>query len=400
MFTFLRNIIPEPIDFLLHFLEKRSTAAFFPDIYNTLLNRKIYNRPTSYTNFFEKKIHTVFDVPGYLLGNLHSESTGITAKRVDMYKGYLINLKDYTDIDDYLQNRFTSKRRAQFRGYQKRLELSFSTDFKIFYGDIDKTTYDFLFKEFRQMLEKRSIQKRIINDELEHWHIYQSIAYKLILDKQAYLSVLYDGKKPISICLNLIYDTVVYGCIKTHDIDYAKFSVGFIDLIKQLEWCFDNHFEIFDFLKGDYDYKAKWVDGEYFFQKYIVYDEKSIIIKWVALGIIKKYELLYRFARWVKHFNIHTQYRSYRASKYYRKTKSYDQRRLAIARINRVPEKVTAQVDMGNIEHAFLKKPLNDFLYSNKCHSSTVSVLKDEINSNIFYIHNSKEAIKIVVASK
>ncbi len=63
---------------------------------------------------------------------------------------------------------------------------------------------------------------------------------------------MYHDKNPISIGLNLINGKLIYRYIKAYDVDYSKFYIGLIDIVKQLEWCFERKFEIFDLLKGDY----------------------------------------------------------------------------------------------------------------------------------------------------
>ena len=398
-FNLFKSICNEPIDFLLYFLEKRTTSMFFTRIDNTLLQKTVTHEPASSKNIFKGQLHTVFDVPGYLVG-YPSKSKGTVCRRVNMYKGYFINLSDYSNLNEYLKANFSSKRRTQLRAYQKRLEICFPVSYKMYYGSIDKDHYDHLFQKFKLFLEKRSIEKGIVNDELEHWNIYEEIAHGLILDKKACLSVIYNGTEPISICFNLIHGTVVYGCIKSHDNDYSKFSVGFVDLLKQLEWCFEQNFEIFDFLKGDYEYKSKWIDNDYYFQKYIIYDSKNQLVNIAALVTLTKYELLYSLARTIKRtwaYNWLQQHRANARRKKQGERKVPLVREFEITKIPRKPESSIETINLDGTKFSFLKKNLNDFLFANKCSIGSVNMFKDLNNTNVFYICNDNTAIKITV---
>ena len=392
-----KGICNEPIDFLLYFLERRTTSMFFNRIDNTLLQKNVTNEPLSSNKIFQGQLHTVFDVPGYLLGQ-PSKNEGIICRKVNMYQGYLINLTNYSNLNEYLKSNFTSKIRTQLRAYKKRLEICFPISYRTYYGSMEKDHYDHIFQEFKLMLEKRSIEKGIINDELEHWNVYEEIAYELILDKKACLSVIYNGTEPISICFNLIHGKVIYGCIKSHDNDYSKFSVGFVDLLKQLEWCFEQNFEIFDFLKGDYEYKSKWIDSDYYFQKYIIYDSNSPLVNLVALLTLTRYKLLYSLARTIKKSRGYNMIQQHKANKRRRKNSkrtAYLVKECEISEIPRKPQSLINPICLNETKFSFLKKNLNDFLFSNKCSIGAVNVFKDVNKTNVFYICNDTSAIKI-----
>ena len=64
----------------------------------------------------------------------------------------------------------------------------------MFWGDIEKSTYDELFKVFQLLLKKRFDQKQVINNNLapKEWAFYLEVAFPMILNKSACLFVVYD----------------------------------------------------------------------------------------------------------------------------------------------------------------------------------------------------------------
>lgn len=398
---FIKRIRTSPVDFLLIFLEERKLAPYFSRVANTLSNKVILDSPLPQSNHFAKKIFTVFDIPGYLSLEIDKKNAGIQFTKVNMYKGYMINLKNYTGLDDYLRKRFDSKRRSQFRGYKKRLNISFSTSYKVYFGDISKEHYDYLFDEFLKMLKRRSFQKKILNEEIQHWEIYRKLTFPMILKRQAYLSVLYEEDRPISVCLNMVYDKIVYGCIKTHDIDYAKFSLGFVDLLHQLEWCFDNGFEVFDLLKGNYDYKARWVDSDYHFNKYVIFDSSSRLISNVARLKVFKYQIIYGVANFLRRYNVHLAFQKLNASlHYWRRPQAKTAQKISLDIDDDVEMPHTSKLKLITAEeHQFrqLKKPVIDFLHRYKERKQSVNLFMSLEKENVFFLQGTKQNQKITL---
>ncbi|MEM8937774.1 MAG: GNAT family N-acetyltransferase [Bacteroidota bacterium] len=383
------------------FLEERKLSPYFTTITNKLSGKKIFNTPLPPTDFFKRKVFTVFDIPDYLSPKLNSNNIGILHKEVKMYEGYMINLGNYNDLNDYLSKKFDSKRRSQFKGYKKRLEIVLPVDYKIYYGEISKEHYDFLFEKFLEMLKRRSAQKKILNDEIKHWKIYHELTYPRILKKEAYLAVLYHGDNPISICLNMVYDKIVYGCIKTHDIDYAKFSLGFVDLLNQLEWCFMNKFEVFDLLKGKYDYKTRWVDSRYSFTKYIIYDSRSRLVSGLASLEWLKFKILYGLANILRNWNVNIIFqKSIAAWHYWRNPKSKIpiQSKLFVESITDLPDvSKIVKIDYEKEEYRLIKKTVLDFVHRNKIHIQEVNLFNSLERKDMFFLQGGERIQKITL---
>ncbi len=103
----------------------------------------------------------------------------------------------------------------------------------------------------------------------------------MILNKQASLFVIYDGKDAININLNMHVKNTVFLFITTYDIDYSKFRLGNTNWMMQLDWFLKNNIEIVDFSKGNIEYKKRWANKEYDFEYHLFYDSANIIIKMI-----------------------------------------------------------------------------------------------------------------------
>ena len=87
------------------------------------------------------------------------------------------------------------------------------------------------------------------------------------------------------------FENNVNHSIKTYDIDYAKFSLGNIDIYKQLEWCFENNFKMFDFMWGNLEYKERWCNQIYLYEHHLYYNKNFILGPPLAYLIVYLYKL-------------------------------------------------------------------------------------------------------------
>jgi hypothetical protein len=103
-----------------------------------------------------------------------------------------------------------------------------------------------LFRSLKVMLERRFDQKKVVNGNIDKLQEYEAAVYPLLLKKKAFIFVIYDGDKPIDIAFNFLFQNTVYSYTSGFDIDYSKFNLGMIDMIKHLEWCFENGYKQMD----------------------------------------------------------------------------------------------------------------------------------------------------------
>ncbi len=113
----------------------------------------------------------------------------------------------------------------------------------------------------------------------------------MILERKASLFVIYDGDVPIGVTLNFLSEEVLVDTITVFDIDYAKFHLGSVSIMKLIEWCLENDYKVLDFSKGHYIYKTRWSNLKYHYNYHLLYDSKSLKSKLLSYGIRKYFQL-------------------------------------------------------------------------------------------------------------
>lgn len=163
----------------------------------------------------------------------------------------------------------------------------------MYYGAMDYGEYDIIFNHFKKLLEKRFLDKGTTNNNLDpkEWNFYAEVAYPMILEKKASLFVIYDGNTPVSVTLNYFSETILFDAITVFDIDYKKFNLGSVTIMKLIEWTIDNKFRCFDFSKGYFDYKKRWANKEYDFEYHLYYDRSSLLATTLARTMAHYFKL-------------------------------------------------------------------------------------------------------------
>ncbi|WP_303317698.1 GNAT family N-acetyltransferase [Flavivirga abyssicola] len=392
----LKKILPESLDVLSTFLERKVALPIYSAIINNISGTPIYKN-TKLELKDKSFLYCIYDFPSYLSGTI--TNTNWKLKIINTYKGSLILLKNYKGTDHYLKHKFSSGRRSKFRTYQRRLETCFDIEYKSYFGAISKDEYDFLFETFHKMIKNRFLEKKIQNYDLSRWDIYYDIAYPLINSKEAALFVIYNDKKPISICLNLVRNKTIYGYVRTYDIDYSKFYIGFTDFIKQLDWCFDNKIEIFDLLKGNYPYKTKLIDTQYNFQKHILYNSKSILASISANLIVTRTRVFYTLVRFLKKLNFNILYHNFLKYRYRNRELSNmdtSSRKIVIEKLELMDSNANlTNIDINNETFSHLKRPVYNFLYANQESINTIEVFKFQKERDVYIIKGKNNISKI-----
>lgn len=223
----------------------------------------------------EKNTISLRLVPDYLALNSHLKNKIL--KVVPQYNwGYSIDLRGFSSIDDYLESQFRSKPRSIVRRYVRRLESCFPIRYALYHGEVDQETYHGIFTALHTMIRARFGHKKETHKELWRWNELQDRTYHQILKRQASLFVIYDGEKPIEISLNYHVGPVLFSSISSHDMDYAKFGLGHVEIYKQLEWCLNNGYSLFEMGVGGMDYKRKWSNHIYRFAHWIIFPENKL----------------------------------------------------------------------------------------------------------------------------
>lgn len=394
----------EQLHFFELFLALRNLEPFYTKIYNSFSNKIIYDKCIAPENYFIKKTVIIKDVPDYLKVEIPNEKDGLKIKKVGTYEGYAINIQPYGHINDYLSENFGKASRSKLRRYQNRLENCFNITYKMYYGEITKDEFNFLFSELRRMLEKRFTQKKEDNYELQNWEKYQNLIFPLINDKKASVFVIYDGPKPIDICVNLIYDKIVYSSLSSYDIDYATFSMGSIDMIKLIEWCIDNKFETIDLLKGYYYYKQKWINKIYGYQNHFIYDSSSLTTVIFANFKVVSSKYFYLLFQLLKRWKFDVLYHRFKRKLYKPNLPEIDVDGTSSIRpipdSEIPPQEELSEIDLDNSNYNYIKKALYDFLYTSHESINTVKVFEEKKVKNAFIFKGKLKNIVVAFTDR
>lgn len=377
-------------NFSIDFFEKNSTLSLFWNIYNKTNNQDYISKNQECRKDFEKFIYLVNCIPPYFDLKINESKVPFKYFSVSFRKGFLANLKDYNNVDDYVKNQFSSKGKMKLIKRVKRLETSFNIHYKLYYGDIDKETYQFLFEKSKDMINRRFSQKGTVNSLLENWDFYAETSYSQILEKKASLFVVFDKDKPIGITLNYHHQNIFNGTITSFDIDYSKFGLGIITIYKLIEWCINNDHNLLDMGWGDYPYKYDWANTVHYYECRVYYNKNHFHKKLMAFVIIKLIRLrLYLRKKVIPFFR-------FKITPIFKRKNNYPIPKQAIKPICEVTEinnleldNNIIKIDINKEEFAFLRRSIYDFQYMNRLHSIDIDVFQ-LIEQEDSYIINSE----------
>ena len=368
------------------FFENRKLPSFFINISNTLNKNSIASSDFIKIPISEKnKLYRVYNIPPYFSLLLdYKKYRKIELPEID--KGLLVNLDTFSKMEDYINQQFSSRKRKQIRSAIRRLETCFNVSYEFFYGEIGKAKYDSLLVYAKEFITRRFNQINKKHYQLSHWDLIKDNTFKLVREKKASIFVIYDNDRPINICINYHFDKTTCNVFASYDIDYAKFSLGSIDLYKQLEWNINNDFIIFDMAIGELNYKLKWCNNHYDLNHNIIIIKKSLISN--LLGALTYIYLRLKFYLYRFHYkNPNNKLTSFL-------NKSLKEREIGIVNENDFKDYViklnpienfnfdennVSKIDIESDDYTFLRKPVYDFLHSSISSKNQVSVYKTDI---------------------
>lgn len=322
----------------------------------------------------KKKVLLIYDVPDFVEQSNPEKIATLKCKTARQYPGFLIDLTKFNNFEDYFSKNFSKKSRYKFRKYKKRLEGCFDISYRMYFGEIERDEYDEIFGKFRELLVKRFQDKQIFNNNLKdkEWSFYEEVAYPMILKKEASLFVIYENNKPIAITLLYFLDKVMIDAITVFDIDFSKFHLGSVMVMKLLEWSFANNIDVLDFSKGEFEYKKHWMTQQYSFDYHIWYDSKYLPTALLANLLVG----FFNFKQYVrnKNFNelLHKLLYKIRYSDNKRKERLHQyeintsDRILDITKLN--------EIGLKQSENPYLRKTVFDVLYLNQVHLKDVKI--------------------------
>lgn len=368
--------------------------GFFPVFVNVGKNWTkaiTYSLDDCSLNNYNNKAFLIYDVPNYIPQESDTKKFALNVLKVPQYYGYLAKLTGFNSLEQYMKSQFDSKSRYKFKRNKKRLQESFHISESIYFGEILKAEYDQLMDSFRNLLQKAFKEKQANTNIIAKWAFYYELIYPMILEKKASLYVLRNEQEPICISLNFHSDSTVFLFFSVYDSDYSKFAIGYMSVMKSIEWCIENKVNAYDFSKGYFHYKERWSNVKYRFDYHILYNPKSLISYCLAL-VMASYFRLKQKLREKKLNNIYHKALFYLKSKneMVRGMKNYEygpKMELNLAFSN-------TKINIDAPEYSFLKRPLFDYIYFTGEHLSKVCLVEWQGN---YWIVGPKHKQKIIL---
>ncbi|MFD0988644.1 GNAT family N-acetyltransferase [Mariniflexile jejuense] len=374
---------------------KHPFLPFYTNVGKNLTKGVSYTLEQNTSKDFKKNTLLIYDVPQYFEIKTTTTLKNLRLIKIKQYPGYLIQLKKHTNFNNYLKSTFSKSSVQKFNRYKKRLESCFNIDEKMLIGNIDKAEYDNVFNHFNHLLTKRFEDKQITNNNLnpDEWAFYYDVVFPMILEKKAALHVIYNNNIPISIRLLYFSDAIIFDAITVFDIDYSKFHIGKVSIMKVLEWSFNSNYKYFDFSKGYFDYKESWSDLKYNFEYHLYFDTKSLIANILGNSIATFFKLK-QFLR-DKEFDK----KLHQLTFLLKKEKALSSETLKQIPPNQVSltETMLTKININNIDYAFLKKYAYNFLFLTTEHINDLKVFKcNDANQNTYYLIKGKNNEQLI----
>lgn len=378
---------------------KHKRWPMFVNVGETLTKGMSYELNAKADTELKNQTLLVYDVPTYFGVDAPSLKRTTKLLKSKQYPGFLIETSKYNSLNDYMLDHFSKNSRNKNNKYKRRLEDAFNVNYKMFFGDISKSEYDFVFDAFKRLLEKRFDDKQIYNNNLDpkEWQFYYEVAYTLILEKKASLFVIYDNDKPIGVTLSYFSDDILFDAITVFDIDYFKFHLGSVTIMKLIEWCIDNGIKNLDFSKGYFEYKTRWCTKTYDFEYHILYDSTSLKSKLIAASVKKFYD----FKQGLRDKNVNE-----KLHKLTYKLKNKEQNTSEKVVYN-FTETDSNEVDEAHIpinfellEHRTIKLMVFEFLYLYQEHCNYIEVLALTNKTNAYYIKGKQKTFIATISSQ
>lgn len=345
---------------------------------------------------YKNKVFLIYDVPTYFNLNLSNDHKKLGLIRIKQYPGFLVDLENYTDYNHYFTSTFSKSSRYKLTKYKKRLESSFDISYKMYYGSIDRAEYDSIFIHFKRLLEKRFLDKGTTNNNLnpQEWNFYREVAYPMILERKASLFVIYDGDTPIGVTLNYFSETILFDAITVFDIDYEKFHLGSVTIMKLIEWSIDNKIRYFDFSKGYFDYKKRWSNREYDFEYHLYYDGSSILSTTLA-HIIASY---FNLKQYLRDKDLNTKFHDLTFWLKNRKPKKGKSEKYLFSSIeDETILKNYREITRNSNEWSHLRSMIFEFLYLNNESLKDLKVEKNTMEDHVFMLTGKEKKAMLTI---
>lgn len=343
---------------------------------------------------FRGKTFLIYDVPEYYEIKT-SQSKDLKVKASSQFRGYLCDLRGFDSFEDYFRSVLKkSKNRGKLRRHIKALEACFDVEYKFYQDNITKEEYDLVFNQMISLISRRFGSLGLDNNIVAKKDYYYDLCYQLLKKKQAVFFVNYADNKPIGISFMFKSKNHLFYSITTFDVDFVRYNLGHITIIRLLEWSFDNGIEYFDFSKGEYDYKKRWSNKQYRFESHILYDSKSIKSKIVANLTFWFFE----FKQYLRDRRVNFLYN--RIKFFFKSNSSKDDsatNNVQIIELNNQELDLDSleQISIENPNYWFLKEPIFSYLYTNSEKFKNLKFYKKKGAEPTFYAIGKKTRLQL-----
>ncbi len=361
-------------------MRKKNKIAIFPLLFRTQEINRLYKSIEYFglhilnknSEVLKNSIFTFRLVPEYFKLNLRD--TTFKSKIIPQHNwGYSILLNTSDSIDTYMQRQFNSKKRNILKRYIKRLESCFNVRYRMFYGDISSADYNFIMQSLYTMIIDRFKERNETHKNLFEWQVLVESTYQKILNKEASLFVIYNEDEPIEISLNYHFDKILFSYISSFNIDYSKFGLGHVEIYKQIEWCANNGYKLFEMGVGGMDYKRRWSNNIYRYNHYVIYKSSSVQSKYKAQLIVMKIQ----FKEYLKSKRLNEIYP--KINRYLTK-KQDKQSNIMLSEIKVINDLKSVNIkeiqQYSTDEYRFLNKYIYSFLYTTTSHINDIKIYK------------------------
>ncbi|WP_047414359.1 GNAT family N-acetyltransferase [Cellulophaga sp. Hel_I_12] len=369
------------IVFNTHLIKGEALPDFFTDI-------DYYGREVSLRNSYTadpKLVYSMSLVPSYF--KLQTTDAKIEHQIIPQENwGYAIHLNSESTIDSYLENQFKYKYRSIIRRFVNRLEASFNINYALYYGEISEEKYHFLMDALERMIQNRFAERNEKHKDIAQWLSYKKTSFAKINNKQASLFVIYNENEPIEISLNYHFDKILFSAMSSYDIDYSKFGLGHIEIYKQVEWCANNKYLLFEMGVGGMDYKRRWSNAIYRFQHHIMFSKSHAATRFLGMLEAKKIQLK-EYLKAKKLNEILPELRR----KFHREKDTVSPIDLGTIdnRNHTTVHKKSIEINIHDVAFKYLKRYTYDFLYTALEKSSEVKIY--QLSLNEFLIQGNKK---------
>lgn len=389
------------ISFLEELLEKGTIGEHVDSIALCGGDQPIFDKSSQIQTTSDDQAFICSDVPDYMKVTFDRKEKNKSEKSVATFEGSYINLAQYQDLDDFLKAKLSSKRVSRLKAYKRTLEHVFPISYEYYYGNIPDETYNFLMDALKEMITKRFEEKKLEHMALIEWDKFRANGKKLIREKRGALIVVLHGNRPIHISFNYVWEQLVFGYVRGFDLDYSKFYLGYIDIILQLDWCFQHQFKIYDLLRENLEYKLRFADHTYLYRSHIVFPKSPMrkrivpLLHWLSLSL--KFDLYYPAIGKLRSVYHSVPFLPKRRPKTTKAVYYYDD--VSDVERSKLEENLLQSVDLDLEPTTYLKRAAYHFLYTTKDKLENLKVYRDLTNPLVFILKGSKAIKKVHLQS-